>query len=91
MNQLLFANQHANRGSFESIFLAKSILEKAEIGGGDIVGVPDKQGKDRWFCRDLGHEGRFRDLRRFAFAHREGMGGEDFLEELIQGSSRDPL
>ena len=91
LNQLFLANQHANRGSLESIFLAKLILEKAEIGGRDIVRVTDKQGKDRRLCCDLGHEGRFGDLRRFAFAHRQGVGGEDFLEELVQCSGRDPL
>ena len=79
LNRLFFPNQHANRGSLESIFLAELVFEKAEIGGRNIVRVPDKQRKDRWLCRDLGHEGRFGDLRRFAFAHRQGVGGENFL------------
>ena len=91
LNQLFLPNQHANRGSLESIFLAELVFEKAEIGGRDIVRMTDKQRKDRWLCRDLGHEGRFGDLRRFAFAHRQGVGGEDLLEELVQRSGRDPF
>src|SRR5688572_122895 len=83
LNQLLLPNQHANRSSLESILLAELILEKAEVRGRDIVRVTNKQRKDRWLCCDLGHEGRFGDLRRFAFAYRQGMGGENLLKELI--------
>ena len=91
MNRLFLSNQHANRGSLESILLAELVLEKAEVGRRDIVRVTDKQRKDRWLCRHLGHKGRFGDLRWFAFAHRQGVGGEDFLEELVQRSGRDPF
>ena len=91
LNQLFLSNQHANRSSLEPVFLAELIFEKAEIGGRDIVRVTDKQRKDWRLCCNLGHEGRFGDLRRFAFAHRQGVGGEDFLEELVQCSGRDPF
>ena len=91
LNQLFLPNQHANRGALESILLAELVLEKAEIGGRDIVRMADKQCKNRWLCCDLGHEGRLGDLRRFAFAHRQGVGGENFLEELVQRSGRDPF
>ena len=82
-NPLFLPNQHADRGSLESIFFADLVLEKAEVGRRDIVRVTDKQRKDRWLCRHLGHEGRLGDLRRFAFAYRQGVGGENFLKELI--------
>ena len=88
---LLLANQHANWGSLESIFLAELVFKKTEVGGRDIVRVTDEQGEDRWLCRDLSHKGRFSDLRRFTFAHRQGVSGEDFLEELVQCSGRDPF
>ena len=91
LNQLFFSNQHANRSSLESIFLAELVFEKAEVGGRDIVRVTDKQRKDRRLCCDLCHEGRFCDLRRFAFTYRQGVGGEDLLEELVQRSGRDPF
>ena len=91
LNQLFLPNQHANRGSLESILLAELVLEKAEIGGRDIVRVTDKQRKDRWLCRDLSYEGGLGDLRRFTFPHRQGVGGEDLLEELVQCSGRDPF
>ena len=52
-NPLFLPNQHANRGSLESILLAELVLEKAEVGRRDIVRVTDKQRKDRWLCRDL--------------------------------------
>ena len=42
LNQLFLSNQHANRGSLESIILAELVLEKTEIGGRDIVRVTDK-------------------------------------------------
>src|SRR4029079_18285351 len=84
LNQLFFSNQHANRSSLESIFLAELVFEKAEVGGRDIVRVTDKQRKDRRLRRHLGHKGRFGDLRRFAFTYRQGVGGEDLLEELVQ-------
>lgn len=42
LNQLLLANQQANGGSLESIFLADLVLEKAEVGGRDVVRVTDK-------------------------------------------------
>ena len=91
LNQLFLSNQHANRSSLESIFLAELVFEKAEVGGRDIVRMADKQRKDRWLCRDLGHEGRLGDLRWFAFPYRQRVGGEDFLEELVQRSGRDPF
>src|SRR6267378_4350531 len=43
LNRLLLPNQHANRGSLESIFLAELVFEKAEVGRRDIVRVTDKQ------------------------------------------------
>ncbi len=42
LNRLFLANEHTNRGSLESIFLAELVLEKAEVGGGDIVRMTDK-------------------------------------------------
>lgn len=42
LNQLFLPNQHANRGSLESILLAELVLEKAEVGGRDIVRMADK-------------------------------------------------
>ena len=91
LNWLFLPNQHANRGSLESIFLAELVLEKAEIGGRDIVRMTDKQRKDRWLCRDLSYEGGLGDFRRFTFPHRQGVGGEDLLEKLVQCSGRDPF
>ena len=91
LNLLFLPNQHPNRSPLESIILAESVLEKAEIGGRDIVRMAHKQRKDRWLCCNLGHEGRLGDLRRFAFSHRQRVGGENLLKELVQCSGRDPF
>ena len=88
---LFLSNHYANRGSFESILLAELILEKAQVGGCNIVRVPDKQRKDRRLCRNLGHKGRFGNLRRLAFSHWQRVGRENVLEKFVQGSGRDPL
>lgn len=42
MDRLLFANEQANGGALESIFLADLVLEKTEIGWGDVVRVADE-------------------------------------------------
>lgn len=42
MDRLFFANEQANGGSLESIFLADLVFEKAEIGRGDVVRVADE-------------------------------------------------
>ena len=88
---LFLSNQYANRGPLESVLLAELVLEETQVGGRDIVRMPDEQSKGRWLCRNLGHEGRFGDLRRFAFSHRQRVGRENFLEKFVQGSGRDPF
>lgn len=57
LNRLLLADQHTNRGSLESVFLAELVFKKTEVGGRDIVRVTDEQGEDRRLCRDLSHKG----------------------------------
>ncbi len=42
IGQLFLANEQANRGTLEPIFLADLVFEKAEVAGGDIVRVTDK-------------------------------------------------
>ena len=42
IGQLFLANEQANRGALEPIFLADLVFEKAEVAGGDIVRVTDK-------------------------------------------------
>src|SRR4026208_246015 len=82
LNKLFFADQHTNRSSLESIFLAELVFEKTEIGGRDVVRMADKQRKDRGLCRDLSHEGRLGDLRRFAFPPRQGVGGGGWVARI---------
>ena len=69
--------------------LTDLVLKKAKVRSGDILRVADEERKDRRVDRDLGHERGGRDLRRFPFTGRQGMNGENLLQELIELACRD--
>ena len=87
--RLLFPDEKAHGCARKSVGRADLVLEEAKIRSGDILRMADEECKDRRVDRDLGHERGGRDLRGLPFAGRQGMNGENILEELIELSGRD--
>ena len=87
--RLLFSDEKAHGRTRKSVGLADLVLKEAKIGSGDILRMADEERKDRRVDRDLGHERGGRDLRGLPFTGRQGMNGENILQELIELSGRD--
>ena len=79
----LAPREETNRGAGESICFPKSILQISKVGGGHILGMTDKEHKDRRFGGHLSDECGFRGLGRFSVPYGERMVGQNGLKELV--------
>ena len=87
--RLLFPDEKAHGRTRKSVGLADLVLKKAKIGRGDILRMADEERKDRRVDRDLGHKRGGGDFRGLPFTGRQGMNGENLLQELIELPGRD--
>lgn len=88
--RLFFPDEQTQGRTRKSVRPTDLILKKAKVRSGNIFRMADEERKDRWVNRDLSHERGRRNLGRLPFSGRQGMNGENFLQELIELSGWDP-
>jgi hypothetical protein len=87
----LVTHKEADRGAGKFVFFAQPILQKLEVRGGHILGMPDEEDEDRGFGGHLSNEGGLSGLGRLAPPYRERVLRENRLKQMIQRAGRNAL